>query len=67
MKRSIDSLPNWCFDIDEVSVGVYRIVGTHTLGCSIERTGTDYDKLMERAEKDVRQMQAALERKGRRL
>lgn len=63
MKRKVDSLPNWSFWLDEVSAGVYRVRAVHEHGCSLEISGTDPDKLMERAEEDARRMEADLDRK----
>jgi hypothetical protein len=40
MIAPLDEVPDWTFEIDEVSMGVYQIRGKHTLGWTIEITGT---------------------------
>jgi hypothetical protein len=47
MKQKFDDLPNWIFELIEVSAGVYRIKATDTTGRSFEKTGTDPDALIE--------------------
>jgi hypothetical protein len=44
---SIDGTPDWRFEIEEVSVGTYRLRGTHSLAASIDLTGTDPDILVK--------------------
>ena len=63
MKKVLDNLPKWTFDLDEVSAGVYRVVATHAAGCRIEIKGTEPDDLMERATTDVERMEADLKRR----
>ena len=43
------SLPDWTFNIREVSAGAYKIRGKHRLGSTVEISGTDPEKLMEDA------------------
>jgi hypothetical protein len=40
-------LPEWTFEIDEVSAGVYRVQGVDEEGRSVEVTGTDPDALLD--------------------
>jgi hypothetical protein len=37
----VEGLPNWHFNINEVSAGVYRIEAVHKLGSKIEVSGTE--------------------------
>jgi hypothetical protein len=49
MEEDIEGLPGWSFDINEVSMGVYKVTGTRQLGGKIELSGIDPDDLMRRA------------------
>lgn len=62
MRKTFDDLPNWTFDLDEVSAGVYKVVGSHLQGCSLEAKGIDPNDLMERAINDARRMVSDMER-----
>ena len=39
-------LPGWTFDVDEISVGVYRVRGSNVVGMIIEQTGNDPEILL---------------------
>jgi hypothetical protein len=41
-----DSLPGWVFTIDEVSAGVYEVVGRSPRGRIVRKKGTDPDSLI---------------------
>jgi len=41
-----DDLPNWTFEVSEVSAGVYCVSGKNKSGISVELTGIDPDKLL---------------------
>lgn len=45
----VDGISNWKFEIEEVSAGAYRLLGTHSSGASIDLAGTDPDSLVEAA------------------
>lgn len=49
-------LSDWTFQADEVSAGVYKVRGHDTPGRSVERTGTDPDKLLEQCRADALRM-----------
>jgi hypothetical protein len=55
MMRSFPELPDWSFDADEVSAGVYRAFGRDGAGRFVEASGLDTDALIEKCR------QAALE------
>jgi hypothetical protein len=55
MARSFPELPDWSFDADEVSQGVYRAFGRDRAGRKVEASGLDPEALIERCR------QAALE------
>ncbi len=63
MQENIKNLPNWVFDVDEVSAGVYKVVGKHVLGCSLEVKGIDSEELLTQAAKDAQQMEEGLKGK----
>ena len=55
MPRSFPELPDWFFDADEVSAGVYRAFGRDRTGRSVEASGIDPEAVIEKCR------QAALE------
>lgn len=36
-----EELPDWTFDVAEVSTGVYRVIGKNSIGQEITETGID--------------------------
>jgi hypothetical protein len=56
MTVTLDDLPDWTFDADEVSMGVYRIHGRHRLGWTIELTACSEEDLISGARKAAREM-----------
>lgn len=53
MIKIFPEIPRWKFDIDEVSAGVYEIVGTDDEGHSISLTGTDPEDLIMKCKKSA--------------
>jgi hypothetical protein len=53
MKREFLDLPDWSFEINEDSMGVYRMQGRSVLGHEVSATGTDADALIERVRADA--------------
>ena len=51
MTITLDDLPDWSFDADEVSMGVYRIRGKNSLGWTIDLTATSEEDLIAAARK----------------
>ena len=47
MKKTFPSLPDWTFDVDEVSAGVYEVIGKNQLGQVVSAKGTDPYKLLD--------------------
>lgn len=47
VKRTFPELPAWTFDLDEVSVGVYKVYGVDEAGRSVQASGTDPDLLVD--------------------
>jgi len=45
MKKQIQYLPNWSFEINEISNGVYKIIGIHFLGSRIEITNDNVNEM----------------------
>ena len=56
MTIKFDELPGWYFEVDEVSAGVYKVIGKDKSGRNIELTGTDPDGLIEECKKSAKQM-----------
>lgn len=55
MPRTFPELPDWSFDADEVSAGVYCASGRDRTGRNVEASGLDPEALIEKCR------QAALE------
>lgn len=47
MKQKFLDLPNWDFDLEEVSAGVYEVVAIDALGHRVSAKGGDLDALVE--------------------
>lgn len=65
MKIQVATLPNWTFDIEEVSAGAYRVKAKHKFGASVEMTGIDSEKLTQRAKEAAEKMEQDLNQKLR--
>lgn len=57
MKPKLSGCPDWDVRINEVSVGIYRLVAIHPLGPSIDLTGMDPDELLAQASKAAKDME----------
>jgi len=64
VKTANSPLPNWQFDLTEVSCGVYKVVAVHATGPKIEMTGTDENRLIEEAKTAALKMELEIERKA---
>lgn len=47
MKKTYPELPNWTFELDEVSAGVYEVVARDNFGHEISEKGIDVVKIIE--------------------
>ena len=56
MKQQYPDLPAWLFDIDEVSAGVYEIIGRDNAGHNVSAKGTDVDSLLDQCKKEARRI-----------
>jgi hypothetical protein len=57
MKREFLDLPEWSFDIDEVSAGVYQVAATDRTGQRMSKTGVDPEALIEECRNEVRKLE----------
>ncbi|MGA3236213.1 MAG: hypothetical protein ABSG03_07920 [Bryobacteraceae bacterium] len=60
MGTPVHALWNWAFEAEEVSAGVYKILGKSDHGLTVEFTGFDPDELIERAKAAAREMEGQL-------
>jgi len=51
-----EELPDWDFDVQEISSNVYKVTGTDVAGRSVDRIGLDPDELLKEAKQDAIQM-----------
>ena len=47
MRREFPELPGWVFEIDEVSAGIYEVIGRDQSGRSVSAKGIDLDIVLE--------------------
>lgn len=47
MSIKFEELPDWVFDADEISAGVYKAFGMSSKKRSVEKTGTDPEMLIQ--------------------
>jgi hypothetical protein len=56
MKKQFPDLPAWNFDMDEVSAGVYEVIGRDNAGHIVSAKGIDLDSLLEQCRKEARKI-----------
>jgi hypothetical protein len=61
--KTFPELPEWTFDIDEISAGVYRVRGVDNVGRSVEASGTDEDALLDECKKSASRMRGDVPRR----
>ncbi|MDM3871861.1 hypothetical protein QSV34_10915 [Porticoccus sp. W117] len=60
--KEFKELPNWRFDMEEVSANVYTVIAKNSEGGSISKTGVDLDELIEECKKDALRLEALKEK-----
>ena len=63
MIKTYLDLPEWNFELDEVSANVYEVVGTDKLGHRVSSTGIDLEKIIERCKKNAKKIETSIKRK----
>jgi hypothetical protein len=58
MSRNFPELPDWSFDADEVSAGLYRAFGHDRSGRNVEASGLDPEALIEKCRKAALEIMA---------
>jgi hypothetical protein len=53
MRKQFPDLPTWHFDMDEVSAGVYEVIGSDGLGHVVRAKGTDLELLVEQCRREA--------------
>ena len=56
MIKTFSELPEWSFELDEISAGVYKVIGTDKSGHVVSATGIDLDELIEQCKRDAQSM-----------
>jgi hypothetical protein len=64
MTDMLPDLPDWSFEADEVSAGVYRAFGRDRAGRSVEAIGLDPDELIEKCKQKALQLIDAIQPAG---
>jgi hypothetical protein len=61
MKTKFKDLPNWQFNIDEISPSVYKVSGIDNQKRNVEALGINPDELMEQCKKKAVEITASLQ------
>jgi len=64
MPRRFPELPDWSFDADEASVGLYRAFGHDRAGRNVEAIGLNPDALIEKCKQAALQVVAEVRKSG---
>ena len=59
MKKTVPELPNWEFELEEVSANVYEVIGTDKSGHQVSSIGYKLDELFEECKKYAKEIEAA--------
>jgi hypothetical protein len=62
MRVEVEDLPDWTFEVREVSAGVYNVRAVHLLGPSVDLTDTSPEVLLEKAKDQAKSLQNTLRR-----
>jgi hypothetical protein len=54
------TIPNWTFEVQETSTGMYRVIAKNSSGCTIDLSGGDPDELVVQAKEVARDMEEQL-------
>jgi len=54
VKKTYPDLPEWEFELDEVSANVYEVVGTDKSGHRVSSKGLNLDEIIEQCKKDAK-------------
>lgn len=57
--KPLPDLPDWRFDVEEVSVSVYRVIGRDNVGRMVAESGEDVDELLLKARRRAAEIQAS--------
>ena len=64
MEKRFEDLPNWRFQVDEVSAGVYNIKGRdEKFSSNLDLAGNDLEKLFQKARETAFDMNRQVRRK----
>jgi hypothetical protein len=59
MKKTYPKLPEWIFELDEVSANVYEVIGVDRLGHRVASRGLDLEQVIEQCKKYAMEIDAA--------
>jgi hypothetical protein len=62
MEKVFRDLPDWIFEMEEVSAGVYEVVGKDSTGRVVSTKGMELDLLIERCRTEARKASARRKR-----
>jgi hypothetical protein len=56
MSKTYPDLPEWHFEVEEVSAGVFEVTGRDRVGHRVSAKGVDPDTLLEQCRRDALKM-----------
>jgi len=59
MKKIYPDLPEWSFELDEVSANVYEVFGTDKFGNIVSSKGIDLEEIIEKCKNNAKEIDAA--------
>lgn len=57
MKKKYSELPNWVFELNEVSANVYEVVGTNQFGQKVYGKGLELNELIDKCKKNAEEIE----------
>jgi len=60
MIKIYPDLPEWNFELDEVSANVYEVVGMDKLGHRVSSTGIDLEKIIEQCKRNAKNIETSV-------
>lgn len=57
MIKTYPELPDWVFEIEEVSAGVYQVLARNNVGQQVEEKGIDVIRMIETCREQARNIQ----------
>ncbi len=61
MNKTYKDLPEWVFELDEISANVYKVIGMHNSGYEISAIGISLEDIIEQCKSDAKEIELSIE------